>query len=402
MRRSSQKVKYPGASALRELVRVARGLARSSSRIEDAFWEKRLDDVVQSLLAAGDDQTLQLALDRLQDLEPEVYAEILYTIEASVECTKWMAPDQEYDVLLFVMPVLAWSHRQDAIPYGEIPDAIIANLQALLATLVFAKGVRITLANYMLCPQQIQGHYHFLYDLAHQSRPAAVAGQSVMHLEASMPGKTDTLSGIRFVVGAAATPRGGAIFRWQTMRGHARLADKSQADEPEIGGWQTEVDKLLQEFFPGCAVRSVMPDAFFAGARTAAHLIRPFSVYACLDYLMANDIVMDSLTAVIAPVLGEQHHEYRISLIYTKTGEVLHGIIWSLVNDESAGMLVISEIQAILHECGITRMIVLGNMLDLEPASEAEYESSLFPNLEGKMVKTSRMSDFKELSGYLH
>ncbi|MFO7578916.1 MAG: DUF2863 family protein [Nitrosomonas halophila] len=403
MRRpSSQKAKYPGAPALRELVKVARGLAQSSSRIEDAFWEKRLDGVVQSLLAASDDQTLQLALDRLQDLEPEVYAEILYAIEASVECTKWMEADQEYDVLLFAMPILAWSQRQDAIPCGMVSDSLIADLQALLTTLVFAKGTRITLTNYMLCPQQIRGHYHFLYDLAQQLRPVAVAGQSVMHLGVPVPGKIDASPGIRFVVGAAATPRGEAIFCWQNIRGHARLADKFQVDEPEIEGWQTEVDKLLQALFPDCAVRSVMPDAFFAGARTAAHLIRPFSVYACLDYLIASGIAMDSLTAVIAPVLGELHHEYRISLIYTKTGEVLHGIIWSLANNESAGMPVISEIQAILHECGITRMVVLGNIHDLEPDSETEYASCLFPNLEGKMVKKSRMSDFKELSGYLH
>lgn len=109
---------------------------------------------------------------------------------------------------------------------------------------------------------------------------------------------------------------------------------------------------------------------------------------------------MDELCAVIAPVFLDRYQEYRVSLIYARTGEVLQGIIWTLTAEETVGMLAISEIQSVLYECGITKIIVLGNFLDLEYLKERG--AVLFPNLEGEMVKVSQMGNFKEMSGYLH
>jgi hypothetical protein len=401
MKKSFQKGKYPGAPAMRELVRAARGLAQSSSRIEDVFWEKQLEKIIQALLRAGDDQTLHMALDRFHDVEPEVYSEILHAVEAAVECSRWIERENlEHDVLMFALPILTWSHQKDAIRYGLIPETILLNLQTLLKMLVFAKDVRITLVDYLFCPAQIQGKFYFLYDLARKLWPAEVTSQSVLHINLPEPDKIDTLSDVRFVLGAAIVPRDEPVFRWQTSSGDTRANYIFQSEEPGMNVWQAEMDKNFNDLLPGCVIRSVLPDALFAVSRTADHLIRPFSIYACIDYLSSNDIGMDELCAVIAPVFVDQYQEYRVSLIYARTGEVLQGIIWTLTAEETVGMPAISEIQSILYECGITKAIILGNLLDLEYLKE--YEAILFPNLEGKMVKVSQLGNFKELSGYLH
>ncbi|MDQ5879043.1 MAG: hypothetical protein QG638_1778, partial [Pseudomonadota bacterium] len=48
-----------------ELARLATGLAESGGKLEDAFWEARLAELVENLLHSGAEDELNAALDRL-------------------------------------------------------------------------------------------------------------------------------------------------------------------------------------------------------------------------------------------------------------------------------------------------------------------------------------------------
>jgi hypothetical protein len=53
-----------------QLLWLANGLADSSSRAEDHFWDQRLADAVDGLLRAEDEEALTTALDHLSSAPP--------------------------------------------------------------------------------------------------------------------------------------------------------------------------------------------------------------------------------------------------------------------------------------------------------------------------------------------
>ena len=71
--------------ASEELIRLSGSLAQSSSRIEDEFWQTRLANAVNRLIADGDDATLNSALDHLYGAGGRAYDELADMIESCSE-----------------------------------------------------------------------------------------------------------------------------------------------------------------------------------------------------------------------------------------------------------------------------------------------------------------------------
>jgi hypothetical protein len=53
-----------------ELQRLAAGLSESGGKLEDAYWERQLAELVENMLRHGAEDDLNSALDRLFDLNP--------------------------------------------------------------------------------------------------------------------------------------------------------------------------------------------------------------------------------------------------------------------------------------------------------------------------------------------
>lgn len=106
----SRRAKSP--RAIKELIRLAIGLAASGSRTEDIFWEDQLGIKINAQLRTGDDQNLETTLDQLYDIDPVGYGEFIYAIEAEIECSVITKENSVYDVLMFAIPILAWSRFQ--------------------------------------------------------------------------------------------------------------------------------------------------------------------------------------------------------------------------------------------------------------------------------------------------
>ena len=92
-----------------QLARLAVGLAASASRIEDAFWESRLDEAVDRLLRTGNEDTLNLALDHLFGANGRAYDALADQIEARAEGGILGVGNGEFDVALIAAQLLAWS-----------------------------------------------------------------------------------------------------------------------------------------------------------------------------------------------------------------------------------------------------------------------------------------------------
>ena len=77
-----------------ELARLATGISESGGKLEDAFWEARLAEVVDSLLANGAEDDLNAALDRLFDTNPVAQAALKALRDKTATCllnkTAWM------------------------------------------------------------------------------------------------------------------------------------------------------------------------------------------------------------------------------------------------------------------------------------------------------------------------
>ncbi|MCK7498017.1 MAG: DUF2863 family protein [Comamonadaceae bacterium] len=68
-----------------QLTLLATGLSHSGSRVEDRFWDDRLSAQLDRLLAAGNEDALNTALDHLYRANSRAYDELADTIEYCVE-----------------------------------------------------------------------------------------------------------------------------------------------------------------------------------------------------------------------------------------------------------------------------------------------------------------------------
>ncbi len=157
-----------------ELARLAAGIAESGGKLEDAFWESRLAEVVDSLLQNGAEDDLNAALDRLFDTNPVAHDELADMVEARAESTRIAVAGQEFDVLLVNAPVLAWSRY--SIPAGSIPKSTLAALAVQLGAHVHAADARVALVDYLFSPDQLPRSFVDTRNLTRELGEAALAG----------------------------------------------------------------------------------------------------------------------------------------------------------------------------------------------------------------------------------
>ena len=118
-----------------QLVRLATGLGLSGSRVEDSFWELRLSIVIDRLLEDNDEAALTAVLDQLYNAQERAYDALADLIESRCESrvshqveSRAGKIDKEFDQLLFIVPILAWSRF--SIPSGAVPTASLSNATA--------------------------------------------------------------------------------------------------------------------------------------------------------------------------------------------------------------------------------------------------------------------------------
>ncbi|MBL8433940.1 MAG: DUF2863 family protein [Zoogloea sp.] len=355
-----------------QLLWLANGLADSSSRAEDHFWDQRLADAVDNLLRSEDEDALNTALDHLSTASAHAYDELADMIESRAEGA--LKSDELHDVLLIAAPVMAWSRYR--IPAAPIAAAAMANLRVQLKAHVLAKDVRLALADFLFSPDQLPQGYCATADFATHLGKAAGTDTDLHIKTDNLPETAQFLSDTRYLLGAVMVPKGAPIFRWQEED-----CTREQAQDQ----WRAQGGACFAPLLTGCAFEVVLPNAYFAASREADKASRPYSIQASVAFLSTTlDTPATGLRAVVAPFIERQVEEYRIGFTLRAQSEVVHGVVWPLLGAEDESSETLAEIEATLRACGIADVLVLDNEFPMEYCDDCG--APMYPSPEGEAV----------------
>lgn len=359
-----------------ELIRLATQLSLSGSRLEDAFWERRLTAAIERLLRTQDEAALNAALDHLYGAGGRAYDELADMVENCAESRlhAMSGAGANQDVLLFAAPVLAWSRY--AIPSGAISPDILATLRVQLQAHVFAADVRFGLADYFFSPDQLPQSYCETAALAEKLGKAALHGRDLKLDAAQMAETMNFLSDTRYLIGVVCASEGAALFRWQEDDGSRTEALKQ---------WRVQGGEALRALLPACALEPLLPQSFHAAIREADRASRPYSLRSAIAFLQTTlNVPAANLRAVVAPYYDRQIEEYRIGFTLGEAVEVVHGVVWPLLENEDEAAELPGQIESVLRDAGIHEVVVLDHRFPLEYCDDCG--APLYPNPEGEPV----------------
>ncbi len=357
-----------------ELARLAAGLAESGGKLEDAYWESRLAELVDSLLNSGAEDDLNAALDRLFDTNPAAHDELADMIEARAESSVVPRAGQEFDVLLINVPVLAWSRY--SIPAGTIPKSTLDTLAVQLGAHVFAAGAQVALADYLFSPDQLPRSFVDTWQFMRELGTAALEGRNVKLDTSNFEETNRFLSDVRYLVGAVAVPRGAPLFRWNEKDGSRDAALKE---------WTKQGAPNLEPLLTGCAYQPLLADAYHAACRNADKASRPYSLRASVAFLQATlGVTPEKLRAVIGPFHDSRLEEYRIGFGPVDGDDTWHGVVWPLLGSEDENTDAGGEIETVLRECGMKNIVVHDHQYPYEFCDDCGLP--LYPNAEGEVA----------------
>ncbi len=374
-----------------ELSRLAAGLAESGSKLEDTFWETHLAEVVDRLLHDGAEDDLNGALDRLFDTHSSAYDDLADTIEARAESCVLSHQGQDYDILLFNVPLLAWSRY--SIPAGTIPKSIVQTLKVHLGAHVFAAGAQLALADYLYSPDQLPRTFVDTWQLMRKLGAAALGGSDLAVDVTAMPETNPFLSDTRYVVGAIAVRRSMPLFRWNEADGGTR--------EGALKEWVKQGGPNFEPLLTGCAYQPLLADSYHAACRFADSASRPYSLRASVAFLQTTlGQPSDSLRAIIGGFYDKRLEEYRIGFGPRDSELVYHGVVWPLLGVEDENTDIAGEIEAVLRESGIKEIASLDQQFPFEFCDDCG--APLFANIEGDTVHAEMPEQADTPSQTLH
>jgi uncharacterized protein DUF2863 len=373
-----------------QLTLLATGLSHSGSRVEDRYWDERLAAQIDRLLAAGNEDGLNTALEHLYRANVRAYDELADTIESRVEGGALTAAGAAQDALLIAAPLLAWSRY--SIPTGAIPPEMLDSLRVQLQAHVLAGQAKLALADFLFSPDQLPRSYADTYRLAGQLTEAALKQRNVHLAPHELPETAQFLSDMRYVLGVVVASRGEALFRWQE-------ADGSR--ENAAAQWHTQGGACLQPLLPACAFELLLPDAYHAACREADRQARPYSLRASVLFLKTTLSVQPAgLRAVAAPFYDNRLEEYRIGFTLRDQPDVIHGLVWPLLDAEDEGSDIAGQIEAALREAGVTNFVALDHRFPLEYCEDCG--APLYPSPDGEPQHAELPEEDEAAPAHLH
>ncbi len=374
-----------------ELGRLATCLSESGGKLEDLFWEKKLSDLVCHLLQNGAEDDLNASLDRLFDSHAAAHDCLADTIEACAESGILTHGGQDYDVMLFNAPLLAWSRF--SIASGAIPKSTLQSLKVHLGAHVFSADARVAVADYLFSPDQLPRSFVDTWQLMRDLGKAAIENLPVQLDVSTLPETNQFLSDTRYLIGAIAVPHGKPLFRWNENDNVTR--------ESALKEWIKQGGPCLEPLLTGCAFQPLLADAYHAACRTADMASRPYSLRASVAFLQTTlGKPAESLRAVIGAFYDKRLEEYRIGFGPRDSEAIYHGVIWPLLGSEDENTDVVSEVETLLRESGIKEIVAHNQQFPFEFCEDCG--APLYPNVEGEPVHAELPEQSNTPSQTLH
>ncbi|AOK32333.1 hypothetical protein WS67_02825 [Burkholderia singularis] len=345
-----------------KLVGLSLALFASGSRVEDRFWEAKLDALLAKIVRNGNQTTLDAALDHLQQNHPDAYGALADMAETHSESLAVEVDGKPYEALLVAIPVLAWTRYM--IPSGALKAEIADLLRTHLQAHVLAQGTLVAMAPFLYSIDQLPRHHVETYRLAQQLAHAALGNHPVKLNFGDLPETSPILADPRFLLAVAAAPVGAPLFRWQEEEHGTRL-ERGQCLEQ----WSAQGGANLTAALPGCEFECLLPDAYYSACRDADERIRPHTVRTAIRYLFdTTGATPQDLRAVIAGFGERRIDEYRVAFTRRGSNDVIYGVVWPLYGRENGDAAAddatleseapvdgpLEEIVTLLKEAGIT------------------------------------------------
>ena len=333
---------------------------RLGSRIEDRFWEAKLDALLSKIVRNGNQTTLDAALDHLQQNHPDAYGALADMAETHSESMVIEHDGQPFDALLVAVPVLAWTRYMipSGLLKGDVADALRTHLQAHVLRTVPSSGLPVPLQHRPVAATPRR-------DLP--ARPAARAwGDQPAHAQAQLRRPAETspiLADPRFLLAVVAAPpahRCSAGRKKKTAAG-SNAASASSNGRPKAA--RTCRSRCPAANSNACfRTRTTRP----AGMRTNGYVHirseRPFVIYS------TRGAAPQELRAVVAGFGERRIDEYRVGFTRRASNDVIYGVVWPLYGRENGDMSIdsatlegeapiegpVEEIVSLLKECGVT------------------------------------------------
>jgi hypothetical protein len=385
------------------LVTLSLALHNSGSRVEDRFWETELANTLSKLMRAGNDATLDAALDHLSTTDIGGYEVLIEQAETHSESCVLEKDGKRFDVLLIIAPLVAWTRY--SIPAVALSDSLVATLAGYLQTDVLATGAQIAMMPQLISLDQMPRTLCETYDWLHKLGATALdlpSGPPKLNHE---PDSFNMLADTRYVAIGVAVPEGKPIFRWQETP--SELGDGREAC---LEKWVADTQPIFANLLAGCGFEILVPDAYYVSNREADRQIRPLSVKSAVVWLEgALQLEASQLRAVIVGCGERTVEEYRIGFTQKNQTEVIYGCLWPLYGREEdepllegqpAPIETIDEITNLLKECGITDIRRLSSMLNPEFCDDCG--APYFPNPSGEMVHAELPEDAETAPAHFH
>lgn len=346
-----------------KLVGLSLSLFESGSRIEDRFWEARLDSLLEKIVRNGNQTALEAALDHLQLNHPDAYGALADMAETQSESFAIAIDGVPHEALLIAAPVLAWTRY--AIPSGSLKADVVETLKTQLRAHVLAQDTKLAVAPFLYSIDQLPRHHVETARLAQQLMQPLL-GQAVTRLNlGDLPETAPILADPRFVLAIALVPTGLPLFRWQEETAGVRIERGDCLTQ-----WAAQGGATFGAILPGCEFECLLPDAYYSACRDADEQVRPHSVRTAVRYLFDTlGSTPDELRAVIAGFGERRVDEYRIAFTRRGSNDVIYGVVWPLYGretgemgpDEEAAELEgadgpVEEIVALLKRSGVTEV----------------------------------------------
>lgn len=373
-----------------ELIRLANGLATSSNMAEDRFWQDALALIIGEILASGEEETLNTALDTLAKTDPRAWNELADVVESCCESRSFMHEGKEWQTLLIAAPFMSWSRY--AIPSGPLGKEITQMVRGQLAAHVLASGVKLAVADFLFSPDQLPQGYCSSAQLADALTEVAAHNGTLAFDAKQLPETRPFLSDTRYVLAVVAAPKNAAFFRWQEEDGN-RAESETQ--------WQKQGGGVLQPIFTGCAFEALLPLAYFAAWREADRTSRAYSIRATVAFLqLALNVEPRKIRAAIAPCHNRRLEEYRVGFMLQETSDVVHGVVWPLLDGEDEQTDCFTQIETVLRECGIADIVMHEHEFPLDYCDDCG--APLYPNTDGELLHTIMPEEAPEQPRHLH
>jgi hypothetical protein len=341
-----------------KLVGLSLALFASGSRVEDRFWEAKLDALLAKIVRNGNQTTLDAALDHLQQNHPDAYGALADMAETHSESFVVEHEGVAYEALLVAAPVLAWTRY--VIPSGPLKADSVEALRAHLQAHVLAGETRVALAPFLYSIDQLPRHHVETYRVAQQLIQAALNSTPAKINSGDLPETSPILADPRFLLAVVAAPVGAPLFRWQEEENGVRI-ERGQCLEQ----WATQGGANLALVLPGCEFECLLPDAYYSACRDADERVRPHTVRTAIRYLFdTTGAAPQELRAVVAGFGERRIDEYRIGFTRRGSNDVVYGVVWPLYGRENGELSgdeeaedtdgPLEEIIALLKEAGVT------------------------------------------------